>query len=146
MEPVLLGLAFCGEHIKMASVVLRSSLRTKEEVERALRKLTKAHVPQRKSIGFMFACIGRGQHFYNQTNVEADVFRKLFPKTPLLGFFGNGEVGYDYMPDYSQPNGDRDYTVVGHYPDTDAGHIWDLPEMHHSYSTIFVIMSMDRSS
>jgi hypothetical protein len=51
------------------------------------------------SIGLMFACVGRGRHHYKgKRNVESAAFRRHFPKTPLLGYFGNGEIGFKLLP------------------------------------------------
>ena len=140
-----MGVAFCGESIKMASVVLRSSVRNPKDVETTLQKLKNAKVPEENSIAFMFACIGRGHSYYdNQQNVEADAFHKMFPKTPLFGFFGNGEVGFDYLPNYSREDGDPSYSVMNHTPDG-SPYAWEAPEIHHSYTTIFVLMSLKKS-
>jgi hypothetical protein len=51
------------------------------------------------SVGLMFACVGRGRHHYRgKRNVESVAFRKHFPKTPLLGYFGSGEIGFKILP------------------------------------------------
>ena len=50
----------------------------------------------RHSLAFMYACAARGTDHYGKENVESAAFRKHFPTTPLLGIFGNGEIGYDY--------------------------------------------------
>ena len=41
----------------------------------------------------MFACMGRGQGLYDQTNFDSDLFSQYFPHVPLSGFFCNGEIG-----------------------------------------------------
>jgi small ligand-binding sensory domain FIST len=43
--------------------------------------------------GFMFSCVGRGSGYHGKVGVEADVFKRLFPKVPLTGFFTSGELG-----------------------------------------------------
>lgn len=140
-----MGVAFCGENIKMASVVLRSDVQTPADVETSLKKLKDAKIPEdSNTICFMFACIGRGQGYYDgKQNVEADAFHKLFPNTPLFGFFGNGEVGFDYLPDYSKSASEQDNTVRGQFSNNGP---YDTPEIHHSYTTIFVLMSMRKKS
>lgn len=51
------------------------------------------------SVGLMFACVGRGRdHYRGKRNVESAAFRRHFPKTPLLGYFGNGEIGFKLLP------------------------------------------------
>ena len=44
-------------------------------------------------------CVGRGGAYYNKSNHEATVFRKHFPSMPLVGFYGFGEIGHDFLPD-----------------------------------------------
>ena len=71
-------------------------------------------LPEHQSFAFMFACCGRGFNWYrhnqhkdtdankeenNFFNVESGMFRKYFPNTPIFGFFGGGEYGYDYLPE-----------------------------------------------
>ena len=136
------GIAFCGEDIKVASVVLGSDVRTPKHVDEKLKELKATHIPLRRTYGFMFACIGRGTFYYKKVSVESDAFKKIFPNIPLYGFFGNGEIGYDYLPDYSRPEGDNEMTLEGSYPDEDAPYVWDLPELYHAYTTIFVLMSL----
>lgn len=41
----------------------------------------------------LFACLGRGENLYQVPNFDSDLFRNLFPDTPLGGFFCNGEIG-----------------------------------------------------
>lgn len=57
------------------------------------------HSLGKRNIGFMFACVARGVHLYGRSDVESAIFRKHFPKTPLLGFFGNGEIGVNVPSD-----------------------------------------------
>ena len=88
---------------------------------------------KRKSIGFMFACVARGSHVHGRPGVESALFRKHFPRTPLVGFFGNGEIGANSIdlladthslrtPAYSPPKKSR-------------------ASFLHSYSTVFVVIS-----
>ncbi|KYQ57985.1 F-box only protein 22 [Trachymyrmex zeteki] len=77
--------------IQTWSIILQN--RTKEQAEAKL-KLFKNEVKLKKhSIGFMFMCIARGNEMYNETNVESAIFKRLFPKVPLVGCFGYGEFG-----------------------------------------------------
>ncbi len=93
----------------------------------------------------MFACIGRGHHLHEKYNVESNLFNRHFPSVPLFGFFGNGEIGYDYLPEYSKPGKDSGFTLMGQYPDQDhpnVPYIWDMPDIDLSYSTVFVLLSL----
>ncbi|KYN00821.1 F-box only protein 22 [Cyphomyrmex costatus] len=77
--------------IQTWSIILEN--RTKEQAEARL-KLFKDEVKLKKhSIGFMFICVARGNDMYNESNVESTIFKKLFPKVPLVGCFGYGEFG-----------------------------------------------------
>ncbi|BFZ01608.1 hypothetical protein BsWGS_04646 [Bradybaena similaris] len=93
---VVSGLAICGANVKVASVLIRSQ--DIAEVERNVQTLTEHKFPLHRSFGLMYACVGRGSHVYGKQNVESSIFRKYFPTTPLLGFFGNGEVGCKFPP------------------------------------------------
>ncbi|TUG88270.1 F-box only protein 22 [Bagarius yarrelli] len=86
----------CGPRIQGASVLMDQDVSTPASAEVTIRRLKAANIPERNTVGFMFACVARGHnHYNNQHNVEADVFHKLFPGVPLFGFFGNGEIGCD---------------------------------------------------
>ncbi|XP_012523443.2 F-box only protein 22 [Monomorium pharaonis] len=90
--PVCIGVLIAGP-VQTWSMILERKCNTKERVEERL-KLFKNKVKLKKhSIGFMFVCRARGSEMYNETNVESTIFKRLFPKVPLAGCFGNGEFG-----------------------------------------------------
>lgn len=79
--------------IRTWSIIVNINYDTEEQVEARL-ILWKAQIKlERHSIGFMFACQGRGEAMYNKANVESSIFKRLFPKIPLVGCFGDGEFG-----------------------------------------------------
>lgn len=41
----------------------------------------------------MFTCIGRGESFFGQTNVDSSPFLENFPGVSLGGIFSGGEIG-----------------------------------------------------
>ncbi|MDA8420787.1 MAG: FIST C-terminal domain-containing protein [Pseudomonadota bacterium] len=41
----------------------------------------------------MFPCMGRGPHFFGNRDRDLDLLRAAFPDLPVLGFYGNGEIG-----------------------------------------------------
>lgn len=114
------GLALSGPKVQGASVLLDQDVSTPKAAEETIRRLKAAKIPERNTLGLMFACVGRGRNYYNnQTNVEADAFHKVFPNTPLFGLFGNGEIGCDRIvkDDYTLCDSDADclqheYTTV----------------------------------
>jgi small ligand-binding sensory domain FIST len=42
----------------------------------------------------LFSCLGRGPYFYNGIDRDLNIITKTFPNTPVLGFYGNGEIAY----------------------------------------------------
>ncbi|XP_029986277.1 F-box only protein 22 [Sphaeramia orbicularis] len=114
----VMGFTLSGSKVQAASVLLEQDVSTPQMAENTVRRLKAAKIPERNSIGFMFACVGRGQNYYNnQSNVEADAFHKVFPNTPLFGLFGNGEIGCDRIvkDGYTLSDTDRlqhEYTTV----------------------------------
>lgn len=92
------GIVLTGDehHFNIQQVVLPPDLNRREDIENKLKALqTKSTF----SLGIQVSCVARGSEFYqNQQNIECSTFRHLFPHTPLIGIFGNGEIGHDYLP------------------------------------------------
>lgn len=43
--------------------------------------------------GLLFPCTGRGPHFYGDTDRDLDLLTHRFPGLPIIGIYGNGEIG-----------------------------------------------------
>ncbi|XP_064467211.1 F-box only protein 22-like [Ornithodoros turicata] len=100
-EAFCVGLCVAGKSVRAASIVLSESVRGPEAVEAELKRLKDGSGCATwggKMVGFMFACVGRGVSFHRKRNLEAKTFAKVFPNVPLMGLFGNGELGMDYLP------------------------------------------------
>lgn len=121
----MVGLALSGPKVQGASVLLDQGINNPKEAEATIRRLKAAKIPERNTLGFMFACVGRGQNYYNQANVEADAFHKVFPNTPLFGLFGNGELGCDRIVK-------DDYTLC----DT------EMDNLQHEYTTVMTLVHL----
>ncbi|XP_041648157.1 F-box only protein 22 [Cheilinus undulatus] len=122
----VLGLALSGPKVQGASVLLDQDVTNPKAAEDTIRRLKAAKIPERNTLGFMIACVGRGQNYYNnQANVEADAFHKVFPNTPLFGLFGNGEIGCDRIVK-------DDYTLCD--TDTDS--------LQHEYTTVMTLVHL----
>ncbi|XP_037343561.2 F-box only protein 22 [Pungitius pungitius] len=122
----VVGLALSGPKVQGASVLLDQEISNPKAAEATIRRLKAAKIPERNTLGFMFACVGRGQNYYhNQPNVEADAFHKVFPNTPLFGLFGNGEIGCDRIVK-------DDYTLCD--TDTDS--------LQHEYTTVMTLIHL----
>ncbi|KAJ8252499.1 hypothetical protein COCON_G00218110 [Conger conger] len=127
----LSGLALSGSRVQGASVLLDQDVATEKDAEAVLRRLKAANFPERNTLGFMFACLGRGHNHYGKRNVEADTFRKVFPNTPLFGFFGNGEIGCDRIATSS-------YTLS----EASGASESDTDSMQHTYTTVMVLVHL----
>lgn len=122
----VVGLALSGPKVQGASVLLDQDISTPKAAEATIRRLKAAKIPEKNTLGFMFACVGRGQIYYNnQANVEADAFHKVFPNTPLFGLFGNGEIGCDRIIK-------DDYTLCD--TETDS--------LQHEYTTVMTLVHL----
>ena len=89
--------------VKVASIYFESDVKTEGKLKEQMAKLKKCNIPERNTIGFLVACCSRGEHHYDKDNVESGVCHQLFPKVPLVGFFGQGEMCHNYLPDYNSP-------------------------------------------
>jgi hypothetical protein len=53
----------------------------------------------------LFPCMGRGPHFYGNRDRDLDQIKAQFPKLPVIGFYGNGEIapldGVNHLYQYS---------------------------------------------
>lgn len=110
--------------IQSWSIVVEENCNTKELVEEKLR-LFKDQIKLRKhSMGFMFACIGR--NIDTEKNIEAIIFKTLFPNIPLIGCFGDGEFGKNTI------------SIDKMKKTRSKKESW-----HHQFSTIFMILTYD---
>lgn len=121
----VVGLTLSGPRVQGASVLLDQDVTTEKAAEAAVQRLKAASIPERNTLGFMFACVGRGHNYYSQSNVEARAFRKVFPSIPLFGFFGNGEIGCDRI-------------VTGNYMLTNS----DADGLQHGFTTVMTLVHL----
>ncbi|NXG67815.1 FBX22 protein, partial [Hemiprocne comata] len=124
----VVGLAFSGPQIQSATVLLDQDVADERTAEAAMQRLKAANIPERNTIGFMFACVGRGyRHYKTKRNMEADAFRKFFPNVPLFGFFGHGEIGCDRI-------------VTGNFVLRECNDIKD--DLLHGYTTVMTLIHL----
>ncbi|MFL6652460.1 MAG: FIST C-terminal domain-containing protein [Sulfurifustaceae bacterium] len=45
------------------------------------------------SFALLFPCMGRGPHFYGNRDRDLDALTARFPRLPVIGMYGNGEIG-----------------------------------------------------
>lgn len=99
------GIVITGDRkrLHIGEVLLDNNIRTRVQVRDKLNELKYLDSNRCVSFAIQISCISRGSNCYNdEENVECSEFRKLFPKTPLIGVFGNGELGHDFLPNDNQ--------------------------------------------
>ena len=69
--------------------VLREPQVAKQELDL---KLTTGRTEPAPAFALLFNCAGRGPAFFDGRDADWDSVRRLYPKTPLIGFYGNGEI------------------------------------------------------
>jgi len=74
---------------------LRDANASAEDLEMLLSRYKLDHPgAATQAIGaLMFACVGRGEGLYGQSDFDSDLFARYIPDTPISGFFCGGEVG-----------------------------------------------------
>ena len=69
--------------------VLREPEQARHELDL---KLTLARHPGAPDYALLFSCAGRGPAFFDGRDADWESVRRLYPGTPLIGFYGNGEI------------------------------------------------------
>ena len=93
------------ENANEASLTLTKSLQVGDWLSWAIRDVDAAQVDIVKTAGelkqqlgtepefaMLFSCLGRGPYFYNGQDQDLALLKTLFPKLPIIGFYGNGEI------------------------------------------------------
>lgn len=62
-----------------------------EDLQRTVVNL-KTELASPVSFGLVFSCLGRGPYFYGGIDRDLELLKKNLPNTPLIGFYGNGEI------------------------------------------------------
>lgn len=129
------GFVISGEKVEAASVILHRGIRREKKVRASLQVLKNSKICEENSFAFMFSCCARGQNHYRKPGIETKVFCQMFPKTPIVGVFGNGEIGIDYIPGVtdvnSQGSGKKKKKI-------------QPSQVHHSYTTVIVMISLGK--
>lgn len=151
--PHTMGIAICGDRVRAASVILQASVRRRKRVEKVLEELKACNFPTKNSFALMFACVNRGLEHYGEPNIEASTFQKMFPETPLFGFFGNGEIGIKYIPKDPNSEAAASATSGKKYSFKTPLETYDKKSkmsnkgsnIFHGYTTIIVLVAVDKS-
>lgn len=71
---------------------IRQPLSAERDMRLTLDKLAQ-EIGETPDFGLLFPCMGRGPYFYGGVDRDLDLVRRRFPGMPLIGFYGNGEIG-----------------------------------------------------
>jgi len=66
---------------------------TAERDMRATIERARAELRREPDFALLFPCMGRGPHFYGNRDRDLDLLRARFPLLPVIGMYGNGELG-----------------------------------------------------
>ena len=72
------------------------ALRQPLAAERDMRKMLERmdmEIAGTPDFGLFFPCMGRGPYFYGGKDRDLDMVTARYPGMPLIGFYGNGEIG-----------------------------------------------------
>ena len=71
---------------------LRQPLAAERDMRLTLDRLDK-RMDEAPDFGLFFPCMGRGPYFYGGVDRDLDLVKSRYPGMPLIGFYGNGEIG-----------------------------------------------------
>jgi small ligand-binding sensory domain FIST len=72
---------------------MRDALVAEREMRSAIARAQQALGTERPDFALLFPCLGRGPHFYGNRDRDLDQLRASFPGLPIIGLYGNGEIG-----------------------------------------------------
>lgn len=76
---------------------LRQPLAAERDMRRTLERMDQTRMaqdgPGAPDFGLFFPCMGRGPYFYGGVDRDLDLVTGRYPGMPLIGFYGNGEIG-----------------------------------------------------
>jgi small ligand-binding sensory domain FIST len=64
-----------------------------EQAMRTTIEATASDLGGAPDFALLFPCMGRGPHFYGNRDRDLDLLKRRFPGLPIIGFYGNGEIG-----------------------------------------------------
>ncbi|CAD6208482.1 GSCOCG00003494001-RA-CDS [Cotesia congregata] len=93
-KPMWLGVLISGRNVRCWSTILTEDDDTDEAIRKKLLELKEQVEFLKHTVAYMFACTNRGSELHQgRKNVEASIFKSIFPDVPLTGSFGSGEYG-----------------------------------------------------
>ncbi|XP_071448208.1 F-box only protein 22-like isoform X2 [Hetaerina americana] len=141
--PLLTGLAISGDSVQALSAVIPQNVTKANKIQEILEQLKSCDLPSENCVGFMFSCMGRcvGRP-KGVKGTESTLFRNYFPTVPLIGFFGCGEIGFNFVLPCKNQEKSGSVSVSRSEEPIFKKHKSNKTELMHQYSTIFVLVSL----
>jgi small ligand-binding sensory domain FIST len=71
---------------------MRDALTAERDMHACVTRSVQA-LPGAPDFALLFPCIGRGPNFFGNRDRDLDVLRSQLPGLPVIGMYGNGELG-----------------------------------------------------
>ena len=71
---------------------MRDTLAAEQDFLQSLKQIHQ-QLGRDPQFGLLFPCMGRGPHFFGNRDRDLDLMKSRFPGMPVIGFYGNGEIG-----------------------------------------------------
>jgi small ligand-binding sensory domain FIST len=71
---------------------MRDALAAERDMRACLER-SRAELAHEPDFALLFPCMGRGPHFFGNRDRDLDLVKARFPRLPVIGFYGNGEIG-----------------------------------------------------
>ncbi len=72
---------------------MRDALVAEREMRSTIARAHHSLGVERPDFALLFPCLGRGPHFFGNRDRDLEQLRTRFPGMPILGMYGNGEIG-----------------------------------------------------
>ena len=70
---------------------MRDTQAAQQDIRHTAQTLSTA-LGQAPDFGLLFSCLGRGPYFYDGDDLDLTTLKAQFPRMPIIGFYGNGEI------------------------------------------------------
>jgi small ligand-binding sensory domain FIST len=71
---------------------MRDALAAERDIRMVLERL-QTQLDGEPEFALLFPCMGRGPHFYGNSDRDLELVQAQFPNLPVIGMYGNGEIG-----------------------------------------------------
>lgn len=71
---------------------MRDALAAERDMRACLER-SRTELAHEPDFALLFPCMGRGPHFFGNRDRDLDLVKAGFPRLPVIGFYGNGEIG-----------------------------------------------------